>query len=72
MTGGGAAGAAVVDQVDMVMFTGSVRTGRAIAVRCAERLIPCSLELGGKDAFIVLADADIERAAGGPRCGGAG
>lgn len=64
ITGGGPAGASVVNQVDMVMFTGSVRTGRAIAVRCAERLIPCSLELGGKDAFIVLADADIERAAG--------
>lgn len=70
VTGGGAAGAAVVDQVDMVMFTGSVRTGRAIAVRCAERLIPCSLELGGKDAFIVLADADIERAAGAAVWGG--
>ncbi|WP_167104494.1 aldehyde dehydrogenase family protein [Mycobacterium sp. DL592] len=62
VTGGGAAGAAVVDNVDMVMFTGSVRTGRAIAVRCAERLIPCSLELGGKDPMIVLADADLERA----------
>ena len=51
-------GAAVVDEVDMVMFTGSTRTGRAIAVRCAERLIPCSLELGGKDPMVVLADAD--------------
>ncbi|OBF26410.1 aldehyde dehydrogenase family protein [Mycobacterium sp. ACS4331] len=63
VTGAGQTGAAVVDHADMVMFTGSVRTGRAIAVRCAERLIPCSLELGGKDAFIVLADADVERAA---------
>lgn len=70
VTGGGAAGAAVVDEADMVMFTGSVRTGRAIAVRCAERLIPCSLELGGKDAFIVLADADVERAAGAAVWGG--
>lgn len=66
----GATGAAVVDQADMVMFTGSVRTGRAIAVRCAQRLIPCSLELGGKDALIVLADADIERAAAGAVWGG--
>jgi acyl-CoA reductase-like NAD-dependent aldehyde dehydrogenase len=70
ITGGGPAGAAVVDNADMVMFTGSVRTGRAIAVRCAERLIPCSLELGGKDAFIVLADADLERAAGAAVWGG--
>lgn len=62
-TGAGAAGRAVVDAADMVMFTGSVRTGQAIAVRCAERLIPCSLELGGKDAMIVLADADLDRAA---------
>ena len=70
VTGGGATGAAVVDEVDMVMFTGSVRTGRAIAVRCAERLIPCSLELGGKDALIVLADADLDRAAAGAVWGG--
>lgn len=68
--GAGATGEAVVDQADMVMFTGSVRTGRAIAVRCAQRLIPCSLELGGKDALIVLADADIERAAAGAVWGG--
>ncbi|MCX2711983.1 aldehyde dehydrogenase family protein [Mycolicibacterium sp. J2] len=68
--GAGATGVAVVDEADMVMFTGSVRTGRAIAVRCAQRLIPCSLELGGKDALIVLADADIERAAAGAVWGG--
>jgi acyl-CoA reductase-like NAD-dependent aldehyde dehydrogenase len=70
VTGGGAAGAAVVDEADMVMFTGSVRTGRAIAVRCAERLIPCSLELGGKDALIVLADADLDRASSAAVWGG--
>jgi acyl-CoA reductase-like NAD-dependent aldehyde dehydrogenase len=62
-TGFGATGAAVVDTVDFVQFTGSTRTGRAIAGRAAERLIPCGLELGGKDAMIVLADADLERAA---------
>jgi acyl-CoA reductase-like NAD-dependent aldehyde dehydrogenase len=56
-------GRAVVDVVDMVMFTGSTATGRTIGARCGERLVPCSLELGGKDAMIVLADADIDRAA---------
>lgn len=62
VTGRGATGAAVVDEVDMVQFTGSVETGRAIGIRAAERLVPCSLELGGKDALIVLADADLDRA----------
>ncbi|OBJ38400.1 aldehyde dehydrogenase [Mycobacterium colombiense] len=70
ITGGRAVGAALVDEVDMVMFTGSVKTGRAIATRCAERLIPCSLELGGNDAFIVLADADIDRATSAAVWGG--
>jgi acyl-CoA reductase-like NAD-dependent aldehyde dehydrogenase len=62
--GRGDVGAAVVDLVDMIHFTGSTRTGRAIAARAGERLIPASLELGGKDPMIVLADADLERAAG--------
>lgn len=64
--GGGDVGAALVGgDVDLVVFTGSVRTGRRIAVACAERLVACSLELGGKDAAIVLGDADVERAANG-------
>jgi acyl-CoA reductase-like NAD-dependent aldehyde dehydrogenase len=63
--GFGATGAALVDLVDYVMFTGSVNTGRRIAVAAAQRLIPYSLELGGKDAMIVCADADIDRAADG-------
>jgi acyl-CoA reductase-like NAD-dependent aldehyde dehydrogenase len=64
--GGGDVGAALCrSKVDLVVFTGSVRTGRAVALVCAERLIPCSLELGGKDAAIVLADANLERAANG-------
>ncbi|EHB58035.1 Aldehyde Dehydrogenase [Mycolicibacterium rhodesiae JS60] len=63
VTGRGETGAAVVDAVDMIQFTGSVATGRRIGVRAAERMIPCSLELGGKDAMIVLADADVDRAA---------
>jgi len=61
--GRGDLGAAVVEHVDMVMFTGSVATGRRIAARCGELLVPCSLELGGKDSMIVCADADLERAA---------
>jgi acyl-CoA reductase-like NAD-dependent aldehyde dehydrogenase len=63
--GFGETGAALVDLVDYVMFTGSANTGRRIAVAAAQRLIPCSLELGGKDAMIVCADADIDRAADG-------
>ncbi|SNR37234.1 betaine-aldehyde dehydrogenase [Haloechinothrix alba] len=70
VTGAGEAGAAVVDAVDYVQFTGSTRTGRAIGKRAAERLIPYSLELGGKDAMIVLADADLDRAARGVAWGG--
>jgi acyl-CoA reductase-like NAD-dependent aldehyde dehydrogenase len=62
-TGDGSTGAALVGQVDAIMFTGSTRTGRRVAVAAAERLIPCHLELGGKDPMIVLADADVDRAA---------
>ena len=63
-TGDGGTGAALVDEVDMVMFTGSTRTGKKVMARAAETLTPVSLELGGKDPMIVLADADVERAAG--------
>ena len=62
-TGRGQTGAALVEEVDMIMFTGSTRTGRKVAEAAARRLIPVSLELGGKDPMIVLADADLERAA---------
>jgi acyl-CoA reductase-like NAD-dependent aldehyde dehydrogenase len=47
------------------MFTGSTRTGRLVAHQAAERLIGCSLELGGKNPMIVLADADLDRAVDG-------
>ena len=70
LTGERATGAALVDEADYIQFTGSTRTGRKIAQRAAERLIPYSLELGGKDAMIVLADADLERAANGAVWGG--
>ena len=69
-TGYGATGAAVIENSDYVHFTGSTATGRKVAVACAERLIPFSLELGGKDPAIVLADADIDRAANGIAWGG--
>jgi acyl-CoA reductase-like NAD-dependent aldehyde dehydrogenase len=62
-TGAGATGAALIDHVDMVHFTGSTKTGRKVAVEAAQRLIPCSLELGGKDPMIVLREADVDRAA---------
>lgn len=70
VTGYGATGAAVIDNVDYLQFTGSTGTGRRVAVACAERLIPFGLELGGKDPAIVLADADLERAANGVLWGG--
>jgi acyl-CoA reductase-like NAD-dependent aldehyde dehydrogenase len=62
-TGAGETGAALVDHADMIMFTGSTATGKKVMARAAERLIPVSLELGGKDPMIVLKDADLERAA---------
>jgi succinate-semialdehyde dehydrogenase / glutarate-semialdehyde dehydrogenase len=61
--GGPETGSAMIDSADAVCFTGSVATGRIIARHCAERLIACFLELGGKDAAIVLEGADIPRAA---------
>lgn len=58
-------GAAVVDNADYVCFTGSTRTGRVVAERAARRLVGVSLELGGKNALYVAADADLDRAAEG-------
>jgi acyl-CoA reductase-like NAD-dependent aldehyde dehydrogenase len=69
LTGDGSTGAALVDYVDYISFTGSTATGRKIAMRAAERFIPCSLELGGKDPLIVLKDADIDLAAAGTLVG---
>ena len=66
LQGGADVGKALVAaDVDLVVFTGSVPTGKKIAVACAERLIPCSLELGGKDAAIVAKDCNLERTAQG-------
>jgi acyl-CoA reductase-like NAD-dependent aldehyde dehydrogenase len=60
--GDGETGKALIDEVDLVCFTGSVPTGRKIAMHCAQRLIPCFLELGGKDPVIVTEHADLDRA----------
>jgi len=63
LTGDGRTGAAMVDVVDYISLTGSTATGRKVAIRAAERMIPYSLELGGKDPAIVLEDADLDVAA---------
>jgi len=63
VTGPGEVGQAVIAEVDTICFTGSVPTGRKVAVACAERLIPCNLELGGKDPCVVTETADLDRAA---------
>lgn len=63
----GSATDALLDHPDVakVLFTGSVDIGKHVARRCADRLAPCVLELGGKDAAVVAADADLERTARG-------
>jgi succinate-semialdehyde dehydrogenase / glutarate-semialdehyde dehydrogenase len=62
---GPVAGTAIVDTVDYIGFTGSTKTGRQIAARAGQRLIGCSLELGGKNPLLVLADANLTKAATG-------
>ncbi|MFD7081458.1 succinic semialdehyde dehydrogenase [Streptomyces sp. NPDC002181] len=58
-------GPEVVRHADYVSFTGSTRTGREVARGAAARLVGVTLELGGKNAMLVLADADVEKAAAG-------
>jgi succinate-semialdehyde dehydrogenase/glutarate-semialdehyde dehydrogenase len=58
-------GTPIIERADYICFTGSTATGKIIARQAAERLIGCSLELGGKNPILVLRDADIERAAEG-------
>ncbi len=58
--GGAEVGKSVVDQVDVICFTGSVKTGQMIAKRTAELFKPAFLELGGKDPAIVMEDADLD------------
>jgi acyl-CoA reductase-like NAD-dependent aldehyde dehydrogenase len=64
-TGDGEVGAKLIELADAIVFTGSERTGRRIAARCGERLIPCTVELGATDAAIVLADCDLDRTVAG-------
>jgi succinate-semialdehyde dehydrogenase/glutarate-semialdehyde dehydrogenase len=59
---GATLGPAMIAEADYMMFTGSTKVGRGIAAACGERLIGCSLELGGKNAMIVLGDADLDKA----------
>lgn len=61
--GAGETGAALIDNVDLVCFTGSVATGKTVALAAAKRMIPAFLELGGKDPAIVLASANVDQAA---------
>jgi succinate-semialdehyde dehydrogenase/glutarate-semialdehyde dehydrogenase len=63
IAGDGRTGQDLIQQVDMLCFTGSVPNGRKVAQACAARLIPAYLELGGKDPAIVTASADLEQAA---------
>jgi len=69
--GGVGIGSALIEAApDKVFFTGSVATGTRIAEACAQKLIPSVLELGGKDAMIVLADADLNAASSAAVWGG--
>jgi succinate-semialdehyde dehydrogenase/glutarate-semialdehyde dehydrogenase len=63
--GGRVHGSELIALADFIMFTGSTATGRIVAKQCAERLIPFSAELGGKNPMIVASDADPVKAAKG-------
>ena len=66
MPGDGATGAALIDaEIDKIVFTGSVPSGKRVAQRAAARLLPAVLELGGKDPMLVLEDADTDVASSG-------
>ena len=66
VTGSGAElGPELIGRVDYIMFTGSTSVGRGVASQAAERLVPSSMELGGKNAMIVLRDANLARAVEG-------
>ncbi|GAB47514.1 aldehyde dehydrogenase family protein, partial [Mobilicoccus pelagius] len=58
-------GTPIIENSDFLMFTGSTATGRIVAAQAGERLIDCSMELGGKNALLVLDDADLDKAVSG-------
>jgi succinate-semialdehyde dehydrogenase/glutarate-semialdehyde dehydrogenase len=62
---GSVLGRPLIESCDFLTFTGSTATGRTVARQAGERLIGCTLELGGKNAMLVLADADVEAAVAG-------
>jgi len=69
--GDGTLGSALIDQrPGKIFFTGSVSTGKKIMAAAAEHLIPVNLELGGKDAMIILADANLDYASSAAAWGG--
>ena len=62
--GYGPTGQALIDAgIDYCVFTGAVETGRRVAAACGQRLIPCTMELGGKAPLIACEDCDVERTA---------
>lgn len=66
VTGSGSVvGGAIIASCDFVTFTGSTGVGRTVAAQAGERLIGCALELGGKNAMLVLEDADLDKAVDG-------
>lgn len=66
VTGSGAElGTSIIEQSDFLMFTGSTAVGRTVAAQAGEQLIDCSMELGGKNALLILDDADVNKAVNG-------
>ena len=70
--GGGDAGAALAVSRGLakIVFTGSAGAGKKVAAAAADRLVPVTLELGGKDPMVVFDDADLDRAVAGALWGG--
>jgi succinate-semialdehyde dehydrogenase/glutarate-semialdehyde dehydrogenase len=71
VVGDGATGAALIESdIDKLIFTGSVATGKRVAEAAARRVLPVVLELGGKDPMIVLPDVDLDIVTSGALWGG--